>query len=138
MLGAKLLPQGAPTAHDKQQHTGALDREKRELDARLAQLAEGSLALLELIFPRHIIEFMSDSHQATQRLLPPGTDLTVLASRHELVRVWGGGGGGGPCPTMAVLPPLSHHGCTAPLVPPWLCCTLVPPRLCGCTALPAL
>ena len=98
VLGAKLLPhQGAPTSLDKQQHMWVLDKEKLELGARVAQLAEGSLALLELIFPRHVIEFMSDSHQATQKLLPPGTDLQVLASRHEQVcvhmRVWGGHGG---------------------------------------------
>ena len=70
---------------DMEKQQGALDREQRELDARLAQLAEGSLALLELIFPRHVIEFMSDSHQATQKLLSPGTDLSALACRHEQV-----------------------------------------------------
>ena len=89
VLGAKLLPQGTPTVL-----VCALDKEKQELDARVAQLAEGSLALLELIFPRHVIEFMSDSHQATQKLLPPGTDLQVLASRHEQVCVHVCVGGG--------------------------------------------
>ena len=96
MLGAKLLPQrqAAPTSLDKQQHMCALDKKKQELDARVAQLADGSLALLELIFPRHVIEFMSDSHQATQKLLPPGTDLQVLASHHEQVCVHVRVGGG--------------------------------------------
>ena len=57
---------------------------------RLAQLTEASFALLELIFPRHIIEFMSDSHQTAEGLLPHGGDLRPLSTNHEQVGRAGG------------------------------------------------
>ena len=58
------------------------------LDDRLAQLTEASYALLELIFPRHVIEFVSDVHpQAVDDLLPPGTDLRSLTTHHEQVTI---------------------------------------------------
>ena len=71
---------------------------KEALDARLAQLTESSFALLELIFPRHIIEFMSDSHQQTPEEQLPR--LRQLTTSHEQV----GGLRRGPGVTLTLTP----------------------------------
>ena len=64
---------------------GSLSREVQE--EHLAQLTEASYALLELIFPRHVIEFMSDGLGAgKEELLPNGTDLRCLTTSHQEVR----------------------------------------------------
>ena len=75
---------------------GPTSREAQEehlaqLTEHLAKLTEASYALLELIYPRHVIEFMSDGLGAGQEfsreeLLPYGTDLRCLTTSHQEVR----------------------------------------------------
>lgn len=57
---------------------------RMEAETRMTELTEASLALLELIFPRHVIEYMALNTKPAAPGAAP-SDLKELATKHDKV-----------------------------------------------------
>ncbi|GFH19270.1 guanylate cyclase domain-containing protein [Haematococcus lacustris] len=58
---------------------------RAELEARMVALTESQLAMLEQMFPRHVLEFMVNPPSGPGN--PAAGDMTSLASSHENVTI---------------------------------------------------